>query len=536
MKRKLRICLLQPGGCGDSIMVEPIARWIKDNNDNTEIAFAARPEYMKVMMNNPYFKVIDGFEILKAIKNHDSGILNQFDIPPINFATAINTNPDAEKMHYIDAHYKYIDQDIDTNSIPIEYKIPRLFIKEDRAKLAKSWFNVMELRDRITVGIQIRSSSYVRNWNKNKELALLLGSNGYNVILFSNNPYDFFSGPNIYTPPFKYTHQQMENVVAFANECDILVSPDSSFVQIAQALNKKLVCMYGPFPSEYRVKYYDNVIAIENHDHEKFKCMPCYLHHHTCPFGSTSPCMDSISVDDVFDAIVKKSHEYGMDTGKLVNTEFYSEKIYSSIKCIDGNNFAIMSPNYGVWTCENAQEIANRIKTHTQGAYPNMSQFCIADMGCGDGALMDAISKCSRDKFYPLLYGIDIMDSAKHQARVNHHDIWSNIKKADIRERFIWSNGKLNCIIYNEILEHMDIYGAIEAIKTGKSYLHNKGIMYILYSMEHAKFDMHKVFGMIGMEIVSNSMIDNKTELIARKIQNETNTSNIQQSNSKENQ
>jgi hypothetical protein len=71
-------------------------------------------------------------------------------------------------------------------------------------------------------------------------------------------------------------------------------------VQTAGALEKPLIGIYGPFPSEVRMKYFKNAIGLDS----KVVCAPCYKHDfRTCIKGFPSPCFSLIDAEDILQAV-----------------------------------------------------------------------------------------------------------------------------------------------------------------------------------------------------------------------------------------
>jgi len=85
-----------------------------------------------------------------------------------------------------------------------------------------------------------------------------------------------------------------------ATRYDLIMSPDTFMVQVAGALEKPLVGLYGPFPSEVRMKYFKNAIGLD----PSVVCSPCYKHDfRSCVKGHPSPCFTQVKPEDVLQAI-----------------------------------------------------------------------------------------------------------------------------------------------------------------------------------------------------------------------------------------
>ena len=90
----------------------------------------------------------------------------------------------------------------------------------------------------------------------------------------------------------------LEEVIDFIDKLDILVSVDTMAVHIANALNKKLIALYGPTDAKIWGPFHKNKIIIQG------KYNGCYgLELSKCKYkkdNSCGKCMESITVDEVY--------------------------------------------------------------------------------------------------------------------------------------------------------------------------------------------------------------------------------------------
>jgi len=103
------------------------------------------------------------------------------------------------------------------------------------------------------------------------------------------------------------TNFNVRQSIILATRYDIMISPDSFMIQVAGALDKPLIGLYGPFPSEVRMKYFKNAIGIE----PSVVCSPCFKHDfRACIKGHPSPCFTQIKPEDVLQATDYLKHKF----------------------------------------------------------------------------------------------------------------------------------------------------------------------------------------------------------------------------------
>jgi hypothetical protein len=107
----------------------------------------------------------------------------------------------------------------------------------------------------------------------------------------------FFKGnyPNVY-PAVDYNVRES---IVLSTRYNLVISPDTFMVQCAGAQGIPLVGLYGPFPSEVRMKYFKNAIGLD----PDVVCSPCFKHDfRPCIKGFPSPCFTLISPEEVLQA------------------------------------------------------------------------------------------------------------------------------------------------------------------------------------------------------------------------------------------
>lgn len=534
-----RILFLLVGGFGDILMMTPVSRWIQRNYKNVKITYAIPPRFMRPLTAYKSIRVIDGFKFQSKQKGEIEEDKWNFDLV-FNFGKTITYNEDAENMHAVDAYFRFIG--IDPTKIPDKEKIPHLPIHQNSMHLVKRMFNLYMINHKPVVGLQLRSSSYVRNWSreKNEELAKSLVRAGFNVVLFDSDSAWLFEGKNIYWAS-RFVHimtpdRGLSEVVACVALCDIMICPDSALIHVAQALNKPVIGLYGPFPSEYRMGYYDKGYPVNKADlYTKMECAPCMIHRMVCPKGMPSECMDMIDEVHVLEKVfeVADNHYPGIEIDKDQHSCLFCDsgniaklhatgKMACSFCCSEyspesKSNSIPSARNY--WSLEQPEIdfLHERIKNLIDTEFDPAQKLSIADCGCGDNSLLASF----KDMKNLVLYGVDISVKAR----------WESLRKHDMEilckdltyDSNIFNPNQLDVIILNNILEHIADKNMHFMFCWLNAYLHPDGRLF-LYIKPEGNNNLHKpsVKGMKELldryrfEVVSAEMHNENFEIIAK--------------------
>jgi hypothetical protein len=233
----------------------------------------------------------------------DAKLLNDVDYHLFFQGIIESSSEQSKRLHATDMFFSYFG--IDSIQLPAEDKVPRLFFKKDEMDWLKLLLDKWGIKDNhYVIGIQMETSSPVRNFPKEKFkpiIDLLVQEENTRIVLVGGDQQDmigqFYKGgnPNIIVA----TKQTPRQAMVMANRFNLIIAPDSFMIQTAGALDKPLIGLYGPFPSEVRMKYFKNAIGLDT----SVVCAPCFRHDfRPCIKGHPSPCFTQISVDDVLQA------------------------------------------------------------------------------------------------------------------------------------------------------------------------------------------------------------------------------------------
>jgi hypothetical protein len=178
--------------------------------------------------------------------------------------------------------------------------------KEDEMKWLATELKSLGITEKdFVVGIQIETSAPLRNYPKENLktiIDILAKEENVKVLLIGSAQQaplaQFLKGgyPNVIAA----VNYDVRKSIILLNRDNIVIAPDSFIIQVAGALDKPLIGLYGPFASEVRMKYFRNAIGMES----KVVCSPCYKHdYRACIKGFPSPCFSLVTVEDVLEAV-----------------------------------------------------------------------------------------------------------------------------------------------------------------------------------------------------------------------------------------
>ncbi len=319
-----RILIIRHGGIGDLLFISSILKEIKFRYPTSHIALMTRISYHALFAN---------FQFADEILNHAwPNIFKLFQYDFVIFLDrSIEIDPDAERMNVYDLFAeKYF-------AMPIEEagkKRPVINCIPDNRHYIRSVFPFIE-DGNINIAVQIRAGSPVRTPSAKfyaDTLSLLANSLPYSRIFIleerSNAHYaetvramiqeKTKNKMDIYN--FGFYSRDINDLTAMISFMNLIIAPDSSVTHIAAGMGIPTIGIYGPFPADLRVRYYDSTVAVD----APYQCAPCFTHgHRPCPQAekqgiNNSPCFDQIDrqsvVEEAKGLIAASAHPgYGAD-------------------------------------------------------------------------------------------------------------------------------------------------------------------------------------------------------------------------------
>jgi len=289
-----KIMVWRTGGIGDLCFINPVFRYLKSKYKNCFIRVATGCK--EPLMNLPEIDELYDMPF-------DAGLLETVDYH-LQFQGIIEGRSEKSKTnHAVDMFFSYFN--IDSTQLKPEVKKPRLVFTDKeilwRDEILKK-FGI--LQEDYTVGIQVETSAPLRNYPKEKFkviIDVLAKEEKLKIVLIGSEQQRALIGflKGNYVNVIDSVGLNVRESIIMATRYDLVISPDTFMVQIAGALDKPLIGLYGPFPSEVRMKYFTNAIGMD----PKVACSPCFQHDfRACIKGYPSPCFSLINPEDVLQA------------------------------------------------------------------------------------------------------------------------------------------------------------------------------------------------------------------------------------------
>jgi len=289
-----KLLAFRTGGIGDLFWLSTVLRYIKKKYPTCFIRAASACKFC--MENVPEINELYDMPF-------DAELFNDIDYTVFFQGIIESASEDSKKTHAVDMFFKYFS--IDSSHIPAEDKRPKLFFTRGEMDWADRTLKSLGITsDHYVIGIQMETSAPLRNFPKEKFkvcINFLSKENNVKILLIGSREHDilinYYKGgnPNV-IPATAYSVRQS---IVLATRYNMVISPDSFMVQVAGALEKPLIGIYGPFPSDVRMKYFKNAIGLD----PKVACSPCFKHDFRgCIRGFPSPCFTQVSIEDVLQA------------------------------------------------------------------------------------------------------------------------------------------------------------------------------------------------------------------------------------------
>jgi ADP-heptose:LPS heptosyltransferase len=319
-----------------------------------------------------------------------------------------SSSEESQKTHAVDMFFSYFS--IDSTHIPAEEKKPKLFFSAPENEWLKKTVLSLGITDQdYVVGIQMESSAPLRNFPKEKLktiVDILAKEDNTRVVMIGSEQHNLLGqwyksgNPKIIVA----TNFNVRQSMVLAQRYNLIVGPDSFMIQVAGALEKPVIGLYGPFPSEVRMKYFKNAIGLD----PKVACSPCYKHDfRSCVKGSPSPCFSLVSVQELAQAV---NYQKFMHTG----THFKYMEPFLALPNLQEAEKLMLSADKGICFFPGFYTHPNIIRVDT-------NRFVMAD-------ITDLSSNFKRESFPFVLYmndftqkNIPIYNNSKSLVRPGGH-------------------------------------------------------------------------------------------------------------------
>jgi ADP-heptose:LPS heptosyltransferase len=284
------ILIWRSGGIGDVLMVTAVLRYLKKRYPTCQIHFATLIK--DVVKNLPYIDQAHSMPF--SLDTLDRS--NYF----IQYQGLIEGGSEQSKVnHAVDLYLG--SSAINPAWVQSSDKLPEIAFSDEE----KDWYTAELKRLGINdtdyiVGIQMMSSSPTRNYPFDKMRSLIdtLSGQCIGIALIGDaqlsKSADYFKSgrPNI----IDATKYSIRQTFIMAQRWNLIIAPDSMMIQVAGALGKPVIGLYGGFRSQNRMKYFKDAIGLDG----TMVCSNCCMHD-PCPKGTL--CMQLISVSDILQSV-----------------------------------------------------------------------------------------------------------------------------------------------------------------------------------------------------------------------------------------
>ena len=281
------------GGLGDLLMMTSGLRALRKKYPQATIHFAIPKAFFPLLEGNDDFECID----IEAESLQTTDYARWYDLtdcPASRIETVEFPNIKSNRIEIFAAamgiskkelaHYGYT---------------PRYEISTDERRVAEAYIANINQNNKKIIGIQANSAETYRNWLQIEELAITLSQDSL-VLVFNNDAINGYEGNNIIKVVLP-----IRASFAIVAQCDLIISPDSSFVHLAAALSLPAIGIFGPTSGKVISRHYLKSKAIMPNKTD-FPCSPCYRNENlVCNLAGnyTSVCLANITPTDVLTAM-----------------------------------------------------------------------------------------------------------------------------------------------------------------------------------------------------------------------------------------
>ncbi|MDD5005463.1 MAG: lipopolysaccharide heptosyltransferase II [Candidatus Omnitrophica bacterium] len=327
-----KILVIKLGGLGDLILAMPSLRMLKKRFPRANISLLIDSNFQSLAKNCPYIDELilfdrkkDGFlRLVKDLKFRDFDLC--IDFKNSNFTHML------AYLARVPLRYGFsrgltasllncperLTKDLAEKPVEQQYRILKRIGVRDFDDTLELWpsrqdedfiNSILEkkgisVKDKL-IGLAIGASPKwpTKNWpvDNFSKLSEKLIANGFKVILLGT---DYLSSEINKFPKDERIisfigETNLNQLVSLIKRLNALVTPDSAPMHIASATKTKVIALFGPTDPERHIPPSKNIEVLVKH----IACQPCYSR--KCINKEKMACLNKISVEEVFDAIIK---------------------------------------------------------------------------------------------------------------------------------------------------------------------------------------------------------------------------------------
>ena len=168
---------------------------------------------------------------------------------------------------------------------------PKLYLTEDEINFGDRFVGGLR------VGVVCKSSAKWRDYSQTTDLIVGLDAKGIEPIIID----DTMTINN-----YKSTNDMsIREICSVINALDVIVSPDTGWMHVAGALDKKLVTLFGSIDPKFRTGMYDSINLVGGCPYD---LQPCW--YDVCDtYDKFMPCMMNIELNEVIGVVEERVNE-----------------------------------------------------------------------------------------------------------------------------------------------------------------------------------------------------------------------------------
>lgn len=272
-------------GVGDALWRTCLHRELKRRNPNMKLYISSMGNYWKeIYKTNPFIdKLVDRIGNPPYISGVDYYVSDKL-CPHV-------ISDYARKMDALDALEIWSGLEIRDKSFVYE-------VLPEEQKWADKFLSKYP---KPIVGVQLKSSTWVRTWPSEEVLRLIqmLRYNNFTVIVLDNQQFGF-KDEGVVNLAGGYN---IREVAAIIKQTNLNICPDSGLLHFSYFFNIPTIALFGGTNYHCRLKYSTNVFPISKGG-DVCELYPCWSHSYVCPKGIVpSPCMSAIKAEEVFEIV-----------------------------------------------------------------------------------------------------------------------------------------------------------------------------------------------------------------------------------------
>ncbi len=251
------ILVIREVGLGDVLTCVMVTQSLKRKYPESKIIFYTSPPYQNFLKRFSWLNDVlskENCDLDKVITNYDYNLI-------LDLRGVIDYLPFCEKAPRIDLFAKRMGTDLVDADRKFRFKPYTREINRAKAIFKKHGNG----RKRLVIAPVAQAD--IRTWDYALEFADEV-SEEYDVYLVHSKPIGFTS-----ESIFDLGGTSMGDLAGLVYQADIVVTPDTGVMHLAGWMNVPFVALFGSIPPNFRIKHFDNYIALYL---SVLECVPCW--------------------------------------------------------------------------------------------------------------------------------------------------------------------------------------------------------------------------------------------------------------------